>query len=322
MVFSAPVRAQRAWVQDWVRDYASGQYAEVAGRLKTVVNLRPLEDDLEKVSKTWLKTEPVDQRRRELGAFALEAALAHADQGASAGRLVEWGCRQIRRVTKPGEFEHRWHLAAFAALAGAVDPDSLQAHVVHMRFHFPNEPRLVFERAVATELSTADFFTEGKASAAELRERTTEAAKRYREATASPDAGVRAEAWLRLGRVESELGNSDAALVDLDQAAALTTDPALRYLLALFRGRALERLGQPDAARQAYRAALDLAPGAHAATISLAALLFRQGERLEADRLIRALLGNPPAADPWLLYWPADYRHAATLVQAMREALK
>jgi len=315
--------AQNAWVVDWLREYAGGKHVAIANDLRKVASISRLESDLEIVSKTWLKQEPVDQRRRELAAFALEAGFAQAVQGLAAGKLVEWGCKHIRRVTKPGEFERRWHLAAFSALGGAIDPENLEKHVTHMKFHFPNEPRLLFERAVASELLAADVFTKRKVSAREVEERNAEAAKRYREATASPDPGIQAESWLLLGHVEMARGRLDESVSALDAAEPLLTDPAAKYLLLLFRGQALERLKQPDAARRAYQAALAIQPGAHSATMALASLLFRTGERADADRLVSALMARAePVSDPWWFYWPADYRYGVARLQAMREVLK
>jgi tetratricopeptide (TPR) repeat protein len=323
LVPPAVAGAQNAWVAEWLRDYAAGKHAEVAERLRSVASMSRLEADLELVSKNWLKQEPVDMRRRELAAFALEAGFAQAVQGLAAGKLVEWGCRQIRRIAKPGEFEHRWHMAAFAVLGGAIDPDNLQAHVTHVRFQFPNEPRLAFQRALASELSATDVFTKRKASAGDIAERNAEAAKRYREATASSDPATQAEAWLRLGRVEFLRGRLDEAISALDQADSMLSDPALKYLGLLFRGMTLERLKQADAARKAYQSALTLNPGAHSATTALANLLFKTGERADADKLMSALMARPqPVADPWWFYWPGDYRFGTARIQAVRSALK
>jgi tetratricopeptide (TPR) repeat protein len=282
-----------------------------------------LEADLEIVSKKWLKQEPVDARRRELAAFALEAGFAQAVQGLAAGKLVEWGCLQIRRISKPGEFEQRWHLAAFAALGGAIDPVSLERHVAHVKFQFPTEPRLAYERALASELLAADVFTRRKASAGDVAERNAEAAKRFREATSSADRAVQAESWLRLGRVEMARGRLDEAMSALDQAETMLSDPALKYLALLFRGMTLERLKQTDAARKAFESALVQRPGAHSATTALASLLFRAGDRTEADRLMTALLARSQLVpDPWWFYWPGDYRFGTARIQAMREALR
>ena len=303
----APTAAQNASVSDWLRDYAAGKHAEVAARLRDVASASRFEADLEVVSKTWLKREPADQRRRELAAFALEAGLAQAIQGPAAGSLVEWGCRQIRRIAKPGEFERRWYLAAFSALDGAIDPENVEKHVTHMRYYFPGEARLNLERAFASELKAADVFTKRRASASEVEERNAEAAKRYREATASTDAAVQGEAWLRLGHVELTRGRLDAAMSALDSAQPLLTDEGLRYLGLLFRGMTLERLKQLDAAKQSFQAALAISPGAHSATMALASMLFQHGQR---------------AIDPWLLYWPGSFRFGTARMNAMREALK
>ncbi len=323
MLAPAPAATQNAWVLEWVRDYAAGRHAEVAGRLGTVADVRRLEQDLEKIAKDWLAQGPLEARRRALAAFALEAAYARVDQGPSASKLAEWGCRQIRRLTKPGEFERRWHLAAFAVFGGAADPDGLRGHLLHVKMQFPTEPRLSYERAVASEVSAAGFVTAGKVDAAELVKRNTEAARSYREATGVDLPGLREEAWLRLGRVELQLGRTDEALAAFDQVMSLTRDPAFRYLASLFRGQAYERLSRADAAREAYEAALGLKPGAHSATMALAALLFRQGERARAGRLVEDLLNRPEKPDdPWWLYWPADFRYGPGLLQAMRQALK
>ena len=76
-----------------------------------------------------------------LAAFALEAATSHLNQRPAATKLIEWGCRQVRRnmppAAEPGEFERRWHLAAFASLSGAIDPDALEAHTAHVKLQFP-----------------------------------------------------------------------------------------------------------------------------------------------------------------------------------------
>ena len=95
------------------------------------------------------------------------------------------------------------------------------------------------------------------------------------------------------------------------------------YLTALFRGQVLERQGQPDAARQAYQTALGLEPGAHAASMALATLLFRTGDRVGADRIVAALLNRTDAVnDPWWMYGPAEFRYGVARILAMREALK
>ena len=78
----------------------------------------------------------------------------------------------------------------------------------------------------------------------------------------------------------------------------------------------------PSEARAAFDAALVVRPQAQSAVVAHAALLFRHGQRDLADRQINALLERPtPAADPWWLYWPADYRDAAEHLAAVRWAV-
>ncbi len=321
----APVAAQTPWVIEWLQAYASGQYAEIAARFRTVSSLKMLQDDLDKLAPKWLdpKGTEAELHRRALVAFALEAGLARVDQGQQASKLAEWACRQIRRHTKPDDFDHRAQMVTFAILAGAVDPDALESHVTHVKFQFPSESRLALERAIAEELRGAPFFEPGKEPETELVKHREEAAARY--AAAARSEAVRAEALLRLGHVNLELRKNDEALAALDQVepAVKDNDPNVIYLARLFRGQALERLGKPDEARDSYTRALQIRPDAQTASIALAALEFRRGDRATADQAIRQLLGrSSQPEDPWWEYWPGDYRLGPDLVRAMREAVK
>ena len=61
---------------------------------------------------------------------------------------------------------------------------------------------------------------------------------------------------------------------------------------------------------------------AQSASLSLASVLFRQGNRDQAERNIHDLLTRTQPLDPWWDYWPGDYRLSADLFRAMREAVK
>ncbi len=322
-LFLAGTSPQPEWMQAWLADYAAGKHTDVAVRLRSVGDLKTFEADLEKTAPQWLAgTDGTpERRRRALAAFALESANALLERGAAAMKILEWGCRQIRRHPKPDEFDQRWHLAAFALLSGAIDPDGLEAHVVHAKFQFPTEPRLPFERAVASELRTFPrIVAETRVSAGDLTKRLEEASRRYVEA--SKQDATRAEAFLRRGRIELALGRADRALEALDQVGT-TDDPNIQYLGHLFRGQGLERLKRFDEAKEAYEAALGLSPSAQSASMALATLLFRRGEREQADARVRALFEQPKKQDdPWWTYWPADYRHLNSRLAAMRELVK
>jgi tetratricopeptide (TPR) repeat protein len=315
----------RTWVTDWLNEYAGGAREAVAARLVTVADLGTLEKDLDRASKPWVEAAGADPlaRRRVLAAFALEAASARVEAGEAAVSLLEWGCRQVRRIprARAGDFEQIWHYAAFAVLAGAVAPDAIESHVAHMRFQFPNEPRLPFERAVAQELRAASFYEDGKASAADVRKRLEEAAKRYREAAAEPS--VKTEAQVRLGRVELQLGRPAEALAAIDAAGAKPDQRFVAYLSHLFRGQAYEQMKRPDDALQEYERALVIQPGAQSGMLAMASLHFRQGRRTAADAVIDSMFSRTSIPlDPWWIYGPADYRHIGTMLSALRGAIQ
>ncbi len=170
-------------------------------------------------------------------------------------------------------------------------------------------------------MRAAPFHEPAKQTMADTIKHREEAARRYTDA-AKVDA-VAGEALLRLGHVNLDLGKPDDAIKALDRVEPLTEDPTLVYLARLFRGTTLERLGKLDDAAQAYRGALQIGPGAQSASISLAAVTLKQGDRAAGDRIVHDVLVRPePAPDPWWMYWPGDYRLGAELLKAMREAVK
>ena len=318
-----PVAAQTSWVLEWLQEYASGKQTEVAGRFRTVSSLRQLQDDLDKLAPKWLEAKGADAElhRRALVGFAVEAAFARIDQGSQASKLAEWACRQLRRHTPPDDFDHRAHLAIFAILAGAVDPDALESHVTHVKFQFPAEPRLALERGIAQELRAAPFYAPGKEPPADIARHREDAVTAY--TAAARVESVRLEALLRLGRVNLDLGKNEEALTALNGLEPGAKDPDAIYLGRLFRGQALERLGKIDEARESYTRALDVRPDAQTASVALAALEFRRGDRAAADQRVRQLLSRTAQPDdPWWEYWPGDFRLGPDLVRAMRESVK
>lgn len=323
---STPAAAtdQPSWVATWLREYADpATRGAVVERMPSIIDLGRLQADLELLLDPWLEEDGADEtrQRRIIAAFALEAAAARLGIGAPAVELSEWACRQIRRIREAGDFERRWHLAAFAVFGGAVDADALEAHAGHMRLQFRTEPRLFFERAVAEELRAAPFFEGGRASARDVERRFREAADRYRDAAEHEE--VRAEAMVRLAHVELRLNRPAEALAAIDGVLESLDDQDLRYLAYLFRGQALERLDRVDEARSAYGRALGVIPRAQSASMALAALLFREGQRGVADQIVSELLGRAEQPeDPWWNYWPADYRNIRPLMAAVREALQ
>jgi tetratricopeptide (TPR) repeat protein len=130
---------------------------------------------------------------------------------------------------------------------------------------------------------------------------------RFRDATKIE--GVAAEATLRMGHVQHRLGRHDAALATWANLESLHPEPAVAYLVQLFRGLAHESYGRYDAARASYVAALKISPKAHSATMRLAALSFLHGSDGEPYQLVDTLVrDDDPRRDPWWSYYAADWR--------------
>jgi len=99
-------------------------------------------------------------------------------------------------------------------------------------------------------------------------------------------------------------------------------DRELAYWASLFRARIADALGRDLDAEGAYRAALEIAPGAQSAGVGLAFKLFRLNRFAEAED-VAAAVRNVPAAtqDPWWSYLSADGRFVERWIAQLRKAL-
>ena len=297
--------------------YAAGSFDQALPRLRGVAILSDFQDQLDKLSSAWLASRavPPDVARHALAGAALEAAATHLDLNPSgAVRLTEWACAKVRAHRPADDFDRRWQLAALAVLEGAMNPKALAAHLDHAAGTLPEDPRLALARGLVIEQRLRD--ARGPAAAHDAADAVAASTK------ARAVAGAAAEADMRIGRLDVELQHPDEALAALDAVEPQTHDPWLLFLARLFRGRALDALGRSDDAEAAVRGALALAPGAHSATIALVDVLFERGARDEAATLADQLMREPPAADPWTLYWPGDFRLLLSRLADMREAVK
>ena len=323
MLFGLAQTPERHWVADWLKEYAGENRGAVIARLNTMYSLKVLEVDLDLLSDNIPATLglPADQARRVAAAFATEAVFAKFDQSQSAVKLIEWACRQLRRIQQPGPFEEQWHLAAFALLSGTADPNAIDTHVTHARLQFPKEPRLLLQRAIAEELRALRFGSGRRATPVELPKRLDEAAELFTEAAAIE--ATRGEALMRLGHVELGRNRPEAALAALNTAEPQLNDRDLIYLVRLFRGQAFERLDRLDEARAAYESALKARPGAQSASIALAAVLFRTTDRDRANTIVNDILSRERQVnDPWWVYPPGDFRLVDARMASLRKALK
>jgi Flp pilus assembly protein TadD len=279
---------------------------------------------------------PDERQRRLLTAFALELAKTGSDrQAAAAARLVEWACPYVRAHAPVNDFDHAWQWAALAILEGGIDGHALAAHLDHVKATFGDDPRMALARGIAEEQLTAPVealsgqtemldAARAKSLLSREAERTVaseRAITRFRDAAQEP--AVSAEAALRLGHVQLEMHRAEAAIGSWTSLEAHTTDPALLYLVHLFRGLALEGLGRSGEARASYVQALALSPGAHSATMRLATLAFRNGQGDEAGRLTHALLQDDnPQTDPWWSYYAGDWRFWYPNIERVRTLTK
>ena len=324
-------------------------YADwAAGRRKTadvdVVDLDAARRELGRldpssipVDPAWTPEQAREMRRRVLTSFALElAAIGARRHASSAARLVEWACAYVRSHAPLNDFDRAWQLAALSVLEGGIDSHTLADHVSHAQAVFQDEPRLLLARGVVEEQFNAPaeaiVRTESAAGLVRAREalaraegegfRASERAiARFQDA--ARDDAVAGEARLRAGHVQLLLSRYDAALATWTGVEQKTKDPAVLFLLHLFRGIAYEGRARFDEARQSYKAALAISPRAHSATLRLAALAFRYGHDDEPGALADALLkDNDPRRDPWWSYYAADWRFWYPRIDRVRAMLK
>jgi hypothetical protein len=134
---------------------------------------------------------------------------------------------------------------------------------------------------------------------------------------------VRAEATLRQAALLETWGKHGEAMPLLATIDGMTNDPWLRYMAALISGRSLEAVGRNGDAQLTYRSAVNLQANGKAARLALASMVFANGGREEADRLVREALSEhagPP--DPWTEFLDGDFRLLESRRNAMREQLR
>lgn len=116
------------------------------------------------------------------------------------------------------------------------------------------------------------------------------------------------EARVRLARAHIELGEHQEAVDVLSSVRAPAADAQespVPYLAALFRGRALLGLGNPDAALSAFDTAASLCPRCQAAMLGRSQALRAAGDARAAEEAVRLMLSRPAApwdGDPWRDY--------------------
>ena len=341
--------AEKLSAVDLLDGYASGKFDDVVDTLSGDVDFEDLLKQLRRDGPGWIASAPAEARpRRELAAatFALEAARAGAwlqwkfiqrQPPMCAGSecyqppnilywkasplLIEWACELFRRDRAPRSIERWWQLAALSVAQRSEDPAFLVGdtkigkgwlageigntqdeikHLDHVGPRFKKEMRFVLAQGIARD-----------------RDLPQDAVQVYTALENDPDVG--GEATMRFGAMRLRQRQFDEASRHLEKAETLTRDPYVVFLARYFKGQIFERQQNASRAESAYRGAVAAVPHAQSATLALSSLVFRDGRRSEAHRLVREMLAaDPPPLDPWRAFAHADDRFWPQLVGRLR----
>jgi tetratricopeptide (TPR) repeat protein len=281
---------------------------------------------------------PPERVRRGVAAFVLETADARLDAGdiPASRTLLEWACARVRSHETVDDFDVAWHAAALSLAESWLDPVALEGHVKHAQKQLPGDPFLALAWAVAAEQRASPLLVgrsipgsvnpiandENRARRSAITARLMDDAT-VRFAIAAGNPRTAADARVRTAHIQLMRDQPQSALVSLAGLETTSREGWVVYLARLFRGQALERLQRPDEAIASFRDALRVGPGGQTATLSLSTLLYRRGQRDEAEALVRQLLADTdPINDPWWTYWAGSARLWTTRLDAMRGMLQ
>ena len=349
--------------QELLAHYERADYDTVTAALAAVTDFSHLRDEFERVANEWITNAAAAEasRRRLVAAtVALEIGKSAVDRDWLAVRpLVEWACALLRDGP-PRPAERTWHLASIALASRARDtrlllgvegpdlwyrsPNSAHPlpalgnpvapygwknidHLAHAERRFPDEARFQLARMFALEPALENVPPRDNRwprvywRVAVQDEQGRMAIRRYETLLNHLEIG--AEARLRTGSLWLRVGEPGRAIQHLSLADSRSREPFIRYLARYFAGEANELLGRPVLAREAYRAALEVVPGAQSGVVRLSVRLFLEGRRIDATELAtRSLAMTPRPADPWRLYSYGDFRMWETLIASLRANLR
>ena len=220
-----------------------------------------------------------------------------------------------------------WYRATAAWMQDRQDYDS--DHLARAREVFPTDPVILFLSGSQAEIFAAPHVQSAVRSAVvpsgttfavgSDRSELHKAEGFYRRAVAAD--GSLPQLKLRFGHVLLLLERQAEASGHLREALEVEDDPLLRYYGELFLGAALERLGNGEAARQAYTEAAALYPNAQSPHLAMSALARRRGDRATALREMQAVFELQDAGavqeDPWWTYYKSHARDADDLLKAL-----
>ena len=175
-------------------------------------------------------------------------------------------------------------------------------YLFHLRLRFPDEPRFQARRSHAAGVES---------------ETSRQGQLHIRAAAGRPGCGGRSHHATR--RQPLPHAGRRPRHLDIGPRRVEDAGSVVIYLARYFKGQALERKKRPAEAEKAYRGALRAVPAAQSASMALAALLFKNGQRTEASRLMDMMFAaSPRPADPWRGYADADDRFWPLLIGQLR----
>jgi hypothetical protein len=219
-----------------------------------------------------------------------------------------------------------WSLATIGSMLEGRDYTNGGAHVEHIQRWFPADADILFQHGYYHEAIAAPLVQAVARDVAlnlpSAHEQLREAAELFRLALVSnPDL---AEARVRRGRALGGLGRFQEASDELRRALAGVLNVQLRYYAELFLGDADHALGQYASARDCYRRAVALYPGAQSPRLALSLVARLTGDRMAALGEIEQTLSRPPdewaPTDPWWAYHVWQVRRAGDLLAELRKS--
>jgi tetratricopeptide (TPR) repeat protein len=354
---------------DW---YAAGRFDEAVGAVAATRDAGlAFRERWRTEGSQWIDAHLETKAHRLLtaAAFALETEHLRAERGewslptagtcpgldrqsmqfAGSRCVLDWARMLFVERGEPDETEHAWWLALSALAGGVRDWGTLyrpplgpstpaRGWLVEGVRRFPDDPRLLLERAIAlaarftvttdggrlvpTGMITIVNVPGLQPTALRTRSDGRELAVEALTALAG-DPVVGPEARLRLGYLWWVLGEGDKGRPELIGAADATTDRHLKYLAQFLLGWTAMTAGRPEDALAPLRSALATRPNSQSAALALAALELQRGEAALAHEIAESsLAGRPTDDDPWRLFLYGHHSGLPSLIAELRRKVR
>jgi tetratricopeptide (TPR) repeat protein len=242
-----------------------------------------------------------------------------------AGQLIDL----IPRSQPQDDLARQWYIATTAHMQSRRLLGYAGQNLKRGLKRFPSDNKLLFYAGVlhetwASPVNQSPELPRGASVSYGSRNSELRLARHYFEKALEKYPGF-AEARLRLGRVTGLQGNHRKAIAELQNAAAVITDPQLSYYASLFLGYEFTMVVRGQEAREQYERAAMLYPTAQSPLLAISQLALDNGDTEGALRALQLVFGlrikDRWNDDPWWVYDLAHVRDAAALVAEMQKKL-